>query len=61
MAQTYKRIDYDQLIFLTNYIFQKLKGSPLNDNTTYTLTQDGTDGHKLIFTPSVGDPRHDSG
>lgn len=56
MTQTYKRIDYDQLIFLTNYIFQKLKGSPLNDNTTYTLTQDGKDGHKLIFTPSVGDP-----
>mgnify|MGYP003320097557 CR=1 FL=1 len=25
-----------------------------NTNTTYTLTQDATDGHKIIFTPSSG-------
>lgn len=27
--QEYKRIDYDQLIYLVNYLFQKLKGSTL--------------------------------
>lgn len=27
---------------------------PTNTNTTYTLTQDATDGHKLTFTPSSG-------
>lgn len=25
-------------------------------NTTYTLTQDANDGHKIILTPSTGDP-----
>ena len=54
--QEYKRIDYDQLIYLVNYLFQKLKGSTLNDNTTYVLSQDKTDKHKLILTPSVGEP-----
>ncbi len=54
--QEYKRIDYDQLIYLVNYLFQKLKGSTLNDNTTYVLSQDSKDKHKLILTPSVGDP-----
>lgn len=54
--QEYKRIDYDQMIYLVNYIFQKLKGSSLNDNTTYVLSQDKTDKHKLILKPSVGDP-----
>ncbi len=27
-----------------------------DNNTTYTLTQDQSDGHKIIFTPSTGDP-----
>lgn len=26
------------------------------ENTTYTLTQDATDGHKIILTPSTGTP-----
>lgn len=38
---TYKRLDKDQLIFLTQYMFTKLKGSPLADNTTYTLEKNG--------------------
>lgn len=38
---TYKRLDYDAALFLVNYMFQKLKTSPLADNTTYTLVQDG--------------------
>lgn len=29
-------------------------GADTNDNTTYTLTQDATDKHKLTFTPSTG-------
>lgn len=27
-----------------------------DNNTTYTLTQDGNDGHKITLTPSTGDP-----
>lgn len=38
---TYKRLDYDQTLFLVNLIFQKMKGSPLN--TQYTLTANGDD------------------
>ncbi len=57
MAETvYKRLDSDQVQYLVNLIFTKLKSSPLaNDtNTTYTLAQDTTDGHKLTFTGSDG-------
>lgn len=38
---TYKRLDKDQLIFLTQYMFTKLKNSPLN--TTYTIDRSGDD------------------
>lgn len=57
MAETiYKRLDSDQVQYLVNLIFTKLKSSPLatDTNTTYTLTQDSTDGHKLTFTGSDG-------
>lgn len=57
MADTiYKRLDADQVQYLVNLIFTKLKSSPLatDTNTTYTLTQDTTDGHKLTFTGSDG-------
>lgn len=52
----YKRLDADQVQYLVNLIFTKLKSSPLatDTNTTYTLTQDSTDGHKLTFTGSDG-------
>lgn len=33
---TYKRLDKDQVIFLVQYLFTKLKNSPLADNTTYS-------------------------
>lgn len=54
----YKRLDKDQLDYLVLYLLTKLKSSPLaaNDNTTYELTQDATDGHKITLKPSVGDP-----
>lgn len=44
MANTYKRMDYDQLLFYTNYLLQKLKASPLANDTKYTLerTEDDT-------------------
>ncbi len=57
MADTiYKRLDSDQVQYLVNLIFTKLKNSPLgtDTNTTYTLSQDTTDGHKLTFTGSDG-------
>lgn len=57
MAETiYKRLDSDQVQYLVNLIFTKLKSSPLSTdtNTTYTLTQDSTDGHNLTFTGSDG-------
>ena len=57
MAETiYKRLDSDQVQYLVNLIFTKLKSSPLatDTDTTYTLTQDSTDGHKLTFTGSDG-------
>lgn len=41
---TYKRLDYDQTLFLVNLIFQKMKGSPLN--TQYTLAANG-DAYEL--------------
>ena len=43
-STTYKRMDTDAMIFFTNYILTKLKGSPLSENTTYTIekSQDGT-------------------
>lgn len=52
----YKRLDSDQVQYLVNLIFTKLKSSPLatDTNTTYTLTQDTTDGHKLTFAGSDG-------
>lgn len=34
----------------TSFVFTM----PTDNNTTYTLTQDATDGHKLTFTPSTG-------
>ena len=34
----------------TSFVFTM----PTDNNTTYTLTQDETDGHKLTFTPSTG-------
>lgn len=36
----YKRLDYDQTLFLTNLIFQHMKGSPLNTQYTLALSAD---------------------
>lgn len=49
MADTvYKRLDYDAALFLVNYMFQKLKTSPLADNTTYTIAK-SVDNRSLIL------------
>ena len=38
MANTiYKRMDNDAMIYFVNYLLNKLKTSPLSDNTTYTI------------------------
>lgn len=51
----YRRLDKDQLDYLMLFLMTKLAASPLKDNTTYTLSQDAKDGHKITFTPSVGE------
>jgi len=38
----YKRLDYDQVVFLCNALFAKLKSSPLNTTYEVTLNQDQT-------------------
>ena len=54
--KTYKRIDLDQLNHLLLYLFTKLKseGWQADTNTTYSITQDATDGHKFTLTGSDG-------
>jgi hypothetical protein len=55
MATTiYKRLDSDQVQYLVNLIFTKLKGSPLSANTTYTLIQDSDNGRKFKLNGSDG-------
>ena len=39
----FKRLDYDGVMYLVQYIFNKLATSPLADGTTYTLEQSGAD------------------
>ena len=54
MADTkYQRLDRDQVVFLVNYMFQKLAQSPLKNNTTYTLEKT-TDGKKIILKDNAG-------
>ena len=50
----YKRLDKDNLDYLAILLLTKLKGSPLNNNTTYTFTQDTTDANKIVITSSDG-------
>lgn len=49
----YKRLDKDELIFLTNYLFTKLKSSPLANNTTYTIEK-STDGKSILLKDGSG-------
>ena len=54
MANTqYNLLDDDGTLFLVNYIFTKLKNSPLNTNTTYTLSKDDVT-KKYVLTGSDG-------
>lgn len=49
----YNLLDDDGTLFLVNYIFTKLKNSPLNKNTTYSLSKDDTN-KKYVLTGSDG-------
>lgn len=54
MADTlYNLLDDDGFLYAVQYIFTKLKTSPLSDNTTYTLTDDTTN-KKFVLTGSDG-------
>lgn len=54
MANTqYNLLDDDGTLFLVNYIFTKLKNSPLNTNTTYTLSKNDVT-KKYVLTGSDG-------
>lgn len=50
----YKRLDKDNLDYLVILLLTRLKGSPLNNNTTYTFTQDATDANKILISGSDG-------
>lgn len=50
---TYNLMDDDATLFLVNYMFTKLKTSPLSANTTYSLSKDATNG-KYVLTGSDG-------
>lgn len=50
----YKRLDKDNLDYLAILLLTKLKGSPLNNNTTYTFSQDATDANKILISGSDG-------
>lgn len=49
----YNLLDDDGTLFLVNYMFTKLKNSPLNTNTTYTLTKD-TANSRYVLTGTDG-------
>lgn len=55
MAQEYTRLDNSGLIYLVNYIFQKLKNSPLATDTTYTFTQDNQTGEYVLTEKGTGE------
>ena len=48
---TYKRLDYDQLLYYTNYLLNKIKTSSLADNTEYTISINGS---TITLTPTNG-------
>lgn len=49
----YNLLDDDGALYLVQYMFTKLKTSPLSNNTTYTLTDDATN-KKFVLTGSDG-------
>lgn len=49
----YNLLDDDGALYLVQYMFTKLKTSPLSNNTTYTLTDDTTN-KKFVLTGSDG-------
>lgn len=53
----YNLADDDGILYLTQYIFTKLKNSPLNVNTTYTLSLD-TEHEWIVITGSDGSTSH---
>ena len=58
MADTiYNLLDDDGVIFLVNYIFQKLATSPLSENTTYSISLDTTN-EWIVLTDNDGNTTH---
>ena len=58
MADTiYNLLDDDGVIFLVNYIFQKLATSPLSENTTYSISLDTTN-EWIVLTDNDGNSTH---
>lgn len=54
---TYNLLDDDGLLYAVQYIFTKLKYSPLNVNTTYSLSLDTTN-EWIVITGSDGNSSH---
>ena len=54
---TYNLLDDDGLLYAVQYIFTKLKNSPLNVNTTYSISLDTTNEY-IVLTDNNGDTSH---
>ena len=57
MSQTYNLLDDDGLLYAVQYIFTKLSTSPLNVNTTYSVSLDTTNQY-IVLTGSDGNSSH---
>lgn len=55
--ELYNLLDDDGLLYAVQYIFTKLKSSPLNVNTTYTVSLDTTN-EWIVLTGSDGNSSH---
>ena len=55
--ELYNLLDDDGLLYAVQYIFTKLKSSPLNVNTTYTVSLD-TSNEWIVLTGSDGNSSH---
>ena len=57
MSQSYNLLDDDGFLYAVQYIFTKLKTSPLSINTTYSLSLDTTNEY-IVLTDSDGNTSH---
>ncbi|MBO7696751.1 MAG: hypothetical protein J6T10_29340 [Methanobrevibacter sp.] len=49
----YQLLNKDELMYMVQYIFLKLKGSPLNVNSTYTISRDDVN-ERIVLTDDQG-------